>query len=197
MAQILSLSSLSRSNYDTLKQSFKCSNADLEEHIKRYAFSHQKEGLFQTYFYLDDDGNYLGYISVAIASIERDKTEDKVKIQQSIHYTIPALKITRLCIFEGYERQGIGSILINFVLILAVTSQKKIGCRAIIVDSKHEAVDFYKQFDFIDVANQEDDDTVFMIYDLLKPNELEDLIDDMVEFCQTHNQNDLIAVLTQ
>jgi len=36
---------------------------------------HNYEGLFQTYFYVDDNDNFLGYISVA--TIEREKIEDE------------------------------------------------------------------------------------------------------------------------
>jgi hypothetical protein len=53
MPSIISLNNISRSKFDRLKKSFSCENSELEKHIKQYAFNHQKEGLFQTYFYVD------------------------------------------------------------------------------------------------------------------------------------------------
>lgn len=194
MANIISLSSLSRSEFDKIKKNFHCSFKQLEEHIKQYAFTHQKEGLFQTYFYVED-GKYLGYISLAIASIDREKFDNELDIPSSMKYAIPALKITRLCIFDEYIKQGVGTILIYFVKVLATTLQKKIGCRAVIVDSKEEAVSFYKQYDYIPIASQDDDNTIFMLHDLLQPKELEESIKDMVLFCETYGQMDLIDIL--
>jgi len=195
MAKIISLSSIKRSRYDKIKKDFKCSKKELEKYIKQYSFSHQKDGLFQTYFYLDDEENYLGYISVAISSIDREKIGDEVNIPTSIKYEIPALKITRLCTFDNHCKKGVGTKLVIFCEILALTLQKKVGCRAIIVDSKKDAVGFYTQCDFIEIAQEDDDNTIFMVYDLLKPSELNDELDNIITFCKTYGQNDLIEIL--
>ena len=195
MPSIISLSDIPRSEFDRLKQSFQCSNTQLQEHIVRYAYSHQKIGLFQTYFYRDDEGNYLGYISVAPASIQRDSIEDEIDIPDSIKYSIPAIKITRLCTFDSYCRQGVGSSLIVFSTILSVVQQKIIGCRAIIVDSKPKAVDFYKQLGFNEINQIEDSDTIFMVNDILKPKDLEESREQMISFCEVFNQKELIELL--
>ncbi len=195
MPSIISLSDIPRSKFDKLKRSFKCSNTQLQEHIVQYAYSHQKIGLFQTYFYMDDEENYLGYISVAPATIQRDSIEDEIDIPNSIKYSIPALKVTRLCAFDGYCRQNVGSSLMLFSTILGVIQQKIIGCRAIIVDSKPEAVDFYKHLDFREINQTEDSDTIFMVNDILKPKELEASIEQMVLFCEVFHQKELIELL--
>ncbi len=194
MAKIISLSSIARSRYDKIKKEFKCSQKELEEHIKQYAFSHQKEGLYQTYFYLDDEEDYLGYISVAISSIDREKIGNEVDIPVSINYEIPALKITRLCTFDNHYKKGVGRTLLMFCEILALVVQKKIGCRAIIVDSKKDAVGFYKQCDFIEIAQEDGGNTIFMVYDLLKLSEFNDELDDIIAFCETYELSDLIAI---
>lgn len=195
MPSIVSLSSLSRSEFDRQKKSFSCTNKDLENYISQYAFGHQKEGLFQTYLYCDDEKQFLGFISFTVATIEREVADGNIDIPSSIMYSIPAIKITRLCVFDTYCRKGVGTKLMQFAHILAVLQQKKIGCRAIIVDSKHEAIEFYKQFDFVEINKEEGSDTVFMIYDLLKPSELVDIIPSMIEFCNQFDLDDISGVL--
>lgn len=195
MPSIISLSNMPRSEFDKLKQSFNCSNTQLQEHIVRYAYSHQKIGLFQTYFYMDDEEHYLGYISVAPATIQRDSIENEIDIPNSIKYSIPAIKVTRLCTFDGHCQQGVGSSLMLFSTILGVIQQKIIGCRAIIVDSKPEAIDFYKHLDFREINQTEDSDTIFMVNDILKPKDLEETIEQMVSFCEVFNQKELIELL--
>ncbi len=195
MPSIISLADISRSKFDRLKKNFSCENADLEKHIKQYAFNHQKEGLFQTYFYVDDNDNFLGYISVSVATIERATIEDELDISSSIKYSIPAVKITRLCVFNNFCNKGVGTVLMTFANILAVVQQKKIGCRALIVDSKPEAVEFYKHFGFIEIDKEENSDTMFMVFDIPKPSEINKIVDDMVDFCKIFKQDDLIGIL--
>jgi len=195
MPSIISLNDISRSKFDRLKKNFSCENKELEKHVKQYAFNHQKEGLFQTYFYVDDNENFLGYISVSIATIERSTIEDKLDISSSMKYSIPAIKITRLCVFDNFCNNGIGTILMTFANILAIVQQKKIGCRALIVDSKSEAIEFYKRFGFIEINNEENSDTMFMVLDITKPSEVKKLINEMILFCEIFKQNELIEVL--
>ncbi len=195
MPSIISLSDIARSKFDRLKKSFTCSNTELEKHIKQYAFNHQKEGLFQTYFYVDDNDNFLGYISVAVATIERTKIEDELDISSSLNYSIPAIKITRLCVFDGFCSKGVGTLLITFANILAIVQQKKIGCRALIVDSKSEAIEFYKRFNFVEINKEENSETIFMVCDIAKPNEVKNIVDDMIEFCKVFKQDDLVNIL--
>ncbi len=195
MPSIISLSDITRSKFDRLKKSFICSNTELEKHIKQYAFNHQKEGLFQTYFYVDDNDNFLGYISVAVATIERTKIEDELDISSSIKYSIPAIKITRLCVFDEFCSKGVGTLLMTFANILAIVQQKKIGCRALIVDSKSEAIEFYKRFNFAEINKEENSETMFMVCDITKPSEVENLIDGMIEFCEVFKQDDLVHIL--
>ena len=195
MPSIISLSDIARSKFDRLKKSFSCKNEELEKHIKQYAFNHQKEGLFQTYFYVDDNDNFLGYISVAVATIERTKIEDELDISSSIKYSIPAIKITRLCVFDDFCSKGVGTLLMTFANILAVVQQKKVGCRALIVDSKPEAIEFYKRFNFVEINKEEDSKTMFMVCDIAKPSELKNIVDNMIEFCEVLKQDDLVDIL--
>jgi ribosomal protein S18 acetylase RimI-like enzyme len=195
MPSIVSLSDITRSEFDRVKKSFSCDNEELEKHIKQYAFNHQKEGLFQTYFYVDDSENFLGYISVAVATIERTKIEDELDISSSIKYSIPAVKITRLCVFDDFCSKGVGTLLMTFANILAIVQQKKIGCRALIVDSKTEAIEFYKRFNFIEINKEENSETMFMVCDIAKPKEVKNIVSDMVEFCEVFKLDDLVEIL--
>jgi len=99
MPSLVALSDIPRSKFDRLKQKFSCKNPDLEKYIKQFAYSHQREGLFQTYFYVDDNDNFLGYISVAVATIERTKFADELDIS----YSIPVDKMMTFCKIFGQD----------------------------------------------------------------------------------------------
>ncbi|MDQ7061271.1 MAG: GNAT family N-acetyltransferase [Sulfurimonas sp.] len=129
---------------------------------------------------MDDNENFLGYISVSVATIERNTIEDELNISSSIKYSIPAVKITRLCVFDDLCNKGIGSILMTFANILAVVQQKTVGCRALIVDSKSEAIEFYKRFGFIEIDKEENSETMFMVFDIAKPSEVKEVINKII-----------------
>ena len=46
-----------------------------------------------------------------------------------------------------------------------------------------------------EVDPTEDNETIFMVNDILKPSELENSIQDMVTFCKLYDQKDLIELL--
>lgn len=195
MPSIICLSDISRSKFDRLKKKFQCSNEQLQEHITKYAYSHQKNGLFQTYLYSDDEDNYLAYISVATATIQREQITDEIDVSESMKYSIPAIKITRLCTFDKHCGKGVGTSLMYFANILAVIQQKVAGCRGIIVDSKPEAVEFYEKFNFKIINLEDTNNTITMVYDVFEPNKLSEHIKEMVAFCEFHNQSKLIELL--
>lgn len=86
-------------------------------------------------------------------------------------YPIPTLKITRLAICDEFQGKNFGKILIAFAEIKAFIQQESTGCKAIVVDSKNSAINFYEKTNFISIENYSDDyNTTFMIkkYLLLK-----------------------------
>jgi len=83
----------------------------------------------------------------------------------------------------------------TFANILAIVQQKKIGCRALIVDSKLEAIKFYKRFNFVKINKEVNSDTMFMVCDVTKPSEVENIVEDMIEFCKVFKQDDLVEIL--
>ena len=83
----------------------------------------------------------------------------------------------------------------TFANILAIVQQKIVGCRALIVDSKSEAIEFYKRFGFIAIDKEEDSETMFMVFDIAKPSEVKEVINEMIAFCEIFKQDELIEVL--
>jgi len=94
--------------------------------------------------------------------------------QSGIPYkSLPAIKIGRLCVSDNYLRRGIGTLMIEFVMILAEKIGKDIGLRFITTDAKRnmdsgrDSLHFYKKFGF-EVLKQRDKGTLPMYKDLIK-----------------------------
>ena len=86
---------------------------------------------------------------------------------------MPALKIGRLCVSDNYLGRGIGTLMIEFVIVLAEKIGSEIGLRFITTDAKRnpdprkDSVHFYKRLGF-EVLKQREKGTLPMYKDLIK-----------------------------
>lgn len=153
--EIVDLNSFSRSSFKSVVSNFSCfEHPELISYLKQFAYTHHQDGLFQTYL-LQENNEYKAYISFVMTEITEDNDSVRSQLNVSItnHYPIPALKITRLCVSDNFLKQGIGTILLEFAKILAYDQQIKVGCRAILVDSKISAIGFYKYCGYIELED--------------------------------------------
>ncbi len=196
MPSFVEISSFSRSEVKKLTKSFSCKkHTSLLEYIRQFAYKHSKEGLYRTYL-LEIDGTYCAYISISLATVQnRDDSFSKIKditqLQQNLSYAVPALKITRLCVFDQMQGKGIGSIMMTFAEILSMQTQAKTGCKIEIVDAKKDAITFYENAGFEQVNLESEGETTLMIKKVVTPHELKGFekderlryLRDIKEFC--------------
>src|SRR3989338_7546820 len=85
--------------------------------------------------------------------------------------SLPAIKIGRLCVSDDYVGRGIGTLIIEFCIILADKIGKDIGLRFITTDAKRnqnprkESIHFYKRFGF-EILKQREKGALPMYKDL-------------------------------
>ena len=194
MHKIVGLGEFSNSQFKTATAKFKCAgHQKLLDYLLKNAHNHHKQGFFQTYLFQDEEA-YKAYISLASTHITEDskKLRDELEVSESMPYDIPALKITRLCVSDEFKREKIGTLLIEFAKIVAYEQQIKIGCRALLVDAKSEAVEFYKSLGF-EILSEMEDGIISMFLDIpsLRSKDVKDesakeeLVRSFILFCET------------
>ena len=126
-----------------------------EDYIKFCAITDQKIGLGTTHIYVveDEQGNVhdiLGYITlrsnslIKIIGIESGEYEEGHS----------ALEISELAVKEGFERNDIGSKLVEYALVMATElNDSKIGIEYITLCADPRSVDFYKKLEFDLMSN--------------------------------------------
>ncbi len=94
--------------------------------------------------------------------------------QAGIFYrSLPALKIGRLCVSDDYLGRGIGTLMIEFTIILAEKIGKDIGLRFITTDAKRnpdpkkDSIHFYKKVGF-ETLKLREKGTIPLYKDLIK-----------------------------
>ena len=199
--KITQISNYSRGQFKKIIKDINISIEPLKDYLSCMAYKHTVDGCFITYLLEDireDTSIVLGYISFSNTVIDSDCDEAKnlLNISNGMQYPIPTLKITRLAVVDNFQGQKLGKLLIAFAEITAFIQQKSTGCKALVVDSKNEAINFYKNANFIAIENYSDDDSiVFMIKKISTIKELkkEEILDETIqnynEICELCNLN--------
>ena len=87
-----------------------------------------------------------------------------------IHIPYPALKIGRLAIQKNCQGKGFGTLIVNYIVGMALIHSKKIGCRYVAVDAyNHQiALNFYTKNGFMKLKKTKRETNIPMYLDLLK-----------------------------
>jgi len=170
---------------------FDCGNEDLNEFFQKDALNHKKVLLAKTY-YLEsrkatDEGilfpvAFVSFLNDIISITKEEKKTKKKKfwkdLKKILHYhkrkysSFPAVKIARLGVKKEYQRQNIGTALLNMTKDLFLTDNRT-GCRFITVDAynKEYTISFYKKNGFRFLTEEDaEKDTRIMYFDLTRHN---------------------------
>jgi GNAT superfamily N-acetyltransferase len=167
--------------------SFDCGEDDLNEFFKEDAIYHKEHLLAETYFFQPIEATKKGlFYPVAFISFLNDHiplTRKEKKIEKKIfwkdikkhiphkfsHYsTFPAVKIGRLGVHKNYQKNHIGSYLLNMTKEFFLTHNRT-GCRFITVDSYNNkiTISFYQKNGFQFLWDKDkDQNTRIMYFDL-------------------------------
>lgn len=195
MLKIVEISSYfpSKTNFKKSVSNVKCNpHQVLVDYLIQFAYKHSLDGLYKTYLFLTSDERAAAYISFSITTIDGNDAKSYLDVPLGLNYPIPALKITRLLTSDEFKKLGIATELLTFAEVLGFILSCQTGCKAIVVDAKNEAVDFYKNNGY-DILDSEDDspDTLFMIRKVETLKEYienkSNMIDEFIDFCDDYS----------
>lgn len=195
MLKIVEISSYfpSKTNFKKSVSNVNCNpHKVLVDYLTQFAYKHSLDGLYKTYLFLTSDEKAAAYISFSITTIDGNDAKSYLDVPLGLNYPIPALKITRLLTSDEFTKLGIATELLTFAEVLGFILSCQTGCKAIVVDAKNEAVDFYKNNGY-DILDSEDDspDTLFMIRKVETLKEYienkSNMIDEFIDFCDDYS----------
>jgi len=148
--------------------SFDCGDSTITDWIKNqtYGWQSHNSGAARVYVSLDSSGKEIaGYYSLSSGAAEL--IEAPARIGQDMPTQVPIQLIGRLGVDQRLRRQGIGRYLVLHALKTTVEISKMTGVRAVMVESKPDAIGLYKKLRF----EQSDSDPMlffFMVKDMRK-----------------------------
>jgi ribosomal protein S18 acetylase RimI-like enzyme len=111
----------------------------------------------------------LAYLSILVGEISN--TDATVAEIPEYTFSYPVVKIARLAVDIGLQRQGFGGDLVDYSLAVVKRNiAPHVGCRFVVVDANRPAIDFYKNHGFLMVDTEENKakDHPLMFVDLLR-----------------------------
>lgn len=154
---------------------FRSYEQELVDFLIEDALDNQQKKISTTYlWFYKPKTELVGYLTVLADAINLQGELKEYFRQAGIFYrSLPALKMGRLCVSDEYLGRGIGTLMIEFTIILAEKIGKDIGVRFLTTDAKRnpdprkDSIHFYKKFGF-EILKQREKGTWPLYKDLIK-----------------------------
>ena len=113
----------------------------------------------------------IGFVSIAADSLKLNFDEKQsYNIHQKKLEDVPAVKLARLAVNKIFQKQGIGTNILKWVIGYVLECSEMVAIRFITVDAYHDKLNFYQKFIFLVNQNKhytKKNNKVSMRYDLL------------------------------
>ena len=129
---------------------FQSGDADLDRFFSTFASQNQFRHYVGVTYVATENERVLGYATVAPGQLEIDAVPAAMR-KRLPRYPLPVLRLARLAVDGSARGRGLGAALLRYVLRLAVRMSEDFGCVGVVVDAKAPALDFYRQYGFIQV----------------------------------------------
>jgi GNAT superfamily N-acetyltransferase len=138
---------------DDTAADFDCGHLDLNDYLRRRAWSNHRHGASRCYVAVTSD-QLLGYYALAVGDIARRSAPGPIRRNRPD--PIPAIILTRLAVDVTAQGQGLGAGLLKDALTRAQAASSIIGARVLVVHAIDAAArDFYRHFDFQPFGSEE------------------------------------------
>ena len=135
-----------RSDHDT--DAFDCGKPELNNFLKRFAFSNQRSNLSQTYV-ISRNNQVIAYYSLTVGNVEHKNAPRRI-VEGAGQYPVPVMVLARLAVSQEEQGKGFGVALLKDALKRTANAADIAGIRAFIVHAKDDGSrSFYEKFDFL------------------------------------------------
>jgi GNAT superfamily N-acetyltransferase len=122
----------------------------LDEWLRRHARSAHAAGSARVFVATLDDGEtVVGYYALAAAQVSPEEASERALKGQPRTRPVPAVLLARLAVHQEHQRVGLGTSLLQDVMLRCLEAAEAIGARVLLVHAKHEAAKaWYLQYGF-------------------------------------------------
>lgn len=126
---------------------FECSEAVLDEWLKRRALANQASGASRTFVVTDEGTRVCGYYAMAAGAVSHQLATSPVR--RNMPDPVPVMALARLAVDRRAQGLHLGAALLQDAVNRAVAVSQNAGVRALLVHALHEkARQFYEHYGF-------------------------------------------------
>jgi GNAT superfamily N-acetyltransferase len=143
----MTVTAIGKLHFEHDTETFDCGKPELNNFLRRFAFSNQRANLAQTYV-LCRDKTVIAYYSLAVGQANHQDAPQRIT-QGLGRYPVPLMVLARLAVTQSEQGRGWGSSLLKDALRRTAQAADIAGIRALFVHAKDdEARAFYEHFNF-------------------------------------------------
>lgn len=126
---------------------FDCSNANLNDWLRKFAWTNQQADSAKTYVALEGN-RVVGYYALTTGSVHKHESPQRIAKGLANH-PIGVVLLARLAVDQAQQGKGLGKALLFDALSRIEEAADIVGVRAVLVHAIHEAArHFYLHFQF-------------------------------------------------
>lgn len=129
---------------------FRCSKPEFDEYLRVQALYDQNEHMGQTIIFIHEQ-QIVGYVVLAMAHMP---SAERTMLKIDSHGSVPVLLVSHLATHKQYERRNIGRNMLLWPINYAKEISHSIGCRAVLVKSHPDVVEFYQKNGFVHASTE-------------------------------------------
>lgn len=127
---------------------FSCGDPDYDDYIRKYAGQNDFRHHVGRTLVVVDDERVVAYATFALGEVAADELPESAS-KGLPRYPVPVLRLARLAVDHRYQGIGLGVLLVNRVLTMALELRAQFGCVAMVVDALHASEGFYEDLGFV------------------------------------------------
>jgi ribosomal protein S18 acetylase RimI-like enzyme len=133
---------------------FDCGVKELNDFLNNLARQNLKKGLSRTFVLTGKrvPEEILGYYTLSVFEVSAEKLPHR--FAKKYKGSLPAVKIARLAVAKGLQKQGIGKKMIINAIKRVINISENVGVIGLFVDAKNKgAKEYYLKFGFIALSD--------------------------------------------
>lgn len=133
---------------------FKCENQLFTDYLIKQAADEDRRNIARVWLFVTHQKDVVGYVTLIMSQLVRLWHPSLSKL--TTHNNVPGLLISEMAGHIEHHGKGLGRLMINWVVSVALDLSKYAACRLIIVQSVPDKIDMYKHWGFEPVEEFEE-----------------------------------------